>query len=90
MSVRNPVVSSLIKPVKVSVTGSETVLIISEPMGVDARAATTPPGDKLPDESLPTACAVTATFCAESIDAKVLGTIFAKPLKTLGNSFTPV
>ena len=81
MSVRNPLFSSLINPVKLSVTGSATVLIISEPIGVDASADTTPPGDKLPDESLPTACAVTATFCAESMDAKVLGTIFAKPLK---------
>ena len=73
-----------------SVTGSETVLIISEPIGVVASAFITFPGDTLPDDSLPTACAVTATFCAESMEAKVLGTIFAKPLKTLGNSFTPV
>ena len=72
MSVRNPLVSSLTNPVKVSVTGSATVLIISEPIGVDARADTTPPGDKLPDESLPTACAVTAIFDAESIDQMFL------------------
>ena len=64
-----------------SVTGSETVLIISEPIGVVASAFIIFPGDTLPEDSLPTACAVTATFDAESIELNVLGIIFAKPLK---------